>query len=355
MSKKVRIGIIGCGNIGGVHIDSYKRISDKVELVATCDINKERAQLRQEQYGFARSYTDYEEMLAKEELDAVSVGTWNNAHATASIAALEAGVNVLCEKPMAMNKQEAEAMIAAEKKSGKLLMNGFVRRFGENTKFSKRLVDSGKIGEIYYVKTGCIRRIGNPGGWFSDKKRSGGGPLIDLGVHMIDLARYLMGKPKAVSVMGATYDKLGIRSNIKGIEQWKAMDYSDYNNVEDLAVGFVRFDNGATLVVENSWTQHIKEDRLYLEIFGTKLGLQMEPTLEIYSEENDYLINTTPIISKEASGFKNNFDREIEHFVDCIANGTPCLNTSEDGLELMKILDALYQSAEGKCEVRIEK
>lgn len=353
MSKKVRVGIIGCGGIGGVHLESMMKIKDQLELVATCDINAERAQQRKEQYGFARSYTSYEEMLAKEDLDAVSVCTWNNGHAPASIAALNAGVNVLCEKPMAMNTQEAEAMIEAEKKSGKLLMIGFVRRFGENTKFSKELIDSGKMGDIYYVKTGCTRRVGNPGGWFSDKERSGGGPLIDLGVHMIDLARYLMGKPKVVAAMGSTYDKVGIRSNVKGVVQWKSMDYSDYNDVEDLAVGFVRFDNGATLVVENSWTQHIKEDKLYLELYGEKAGLQMEPELEIYSEEHDYLVDYAPRINQDASGFGNNFDREIAHFIDCVANGTECLNPSEDGLELMRILDAIYESARTGREVQL--
>lgn len=353
MSKKIKVGIVGCGGIGGVHLEAYKKISDQIEFVAACDLNAERAAQRKEQYGFARTYTDFEEMFAKEELDAVSVCTWNNGHAPISIAALEAGVNVLCEKPMAMNSKEAEDMIKAEKKSGKLLMIGFVRRFGENTKFSKQLVDNGKLGEIYYVKTGCIRRVGNPGGWFSDKKRSGGGPLIDLGVHMIDLARYLMGKPKVVAAMGATYDKVGIRSNVKGIVQWKSMDYSDYNDVEDLAAGFVRFDNGATLIVENSWTQHIKEDKLYLELFGSKAGLQMEPELEIYSEENDYLTNVKPVINENASSFGNIFDREIAHFVDCVAHGTQCLNPSEDGLELMKILDAIYKSAETGREVQL--
>ncbi|HOB21376.1 MAG: Gfo/Idh/MocA family oxidoreductase [Firmicutes bacterium] len=352
MSKKVRLGIIGCGGIAGAHLEAYKKISDQVEFVATCDLNAERAKHRKEQYGFARSYTDYEEMLSKEELDAVSVCTWNNYHAPASIAALEAGASVLCEKPMAMNAKEAEAMIEAEKKSGKLLMIGFVRRFGENTKFCKSLIDNGKLGEIYYVKTGCIRRVGNPGGWFSDKKRSGGGPLIDLGVHMIDLARYLMGKPKVVSAVGATYDKVGIRSNVKGVSWWKSMDYDDYNDVEDIAVGFVRFDNGATLVVENSWTQHIKESRLYLELYGSKAGMQMEPELEIYSEENDYLTDIKPKIDLNSSSFSGIFERQIAHFIDCVANGTPCLSPSEDGLELMKILDGIYQSAETGREVQ---
>jgi predicted dehydrogenase len=161
-----------------------------------------------------------------------------------------------------------------------------------------------------------------------------------------------MGKPKAVSAVGATYDNIGIRSNVKGVTLWKSMDYSSYSDVEDLAVGFVRFDNGATLVVENSWTQHIKEDKMYLELFGSKAGMQLQPEFEIYSEENNYLVDIKPTIDPGSNHFTTIFEREIAHFIDCVANGTPCLNPSEDGLELMKILDAIYQSAETGREVR---
>ncbi|MDI3312320.1 MAG: Gfo/Idh/MocA family oxidoreductase, partial [Thermoanaerobacterium sp.] len=237
--KKTKIAIIGDGSISHVHMASYKKLSN-VEIVANCDINKERAKKFAEQYGISRTYTDYNEMLKNEELDGVNVCTWNNVHAQATIAALNAGVNVLCEKPLALNAKQAEEMVEAARKNNKLIMVGFVRRFGMNTKVLHDRISQGKLGQIYYAKTGCIRRVGNPGGWFSDKKRSGGGPLIDLGVHMIDLARYLMGKPKAVSVIGSAYNLVGPRSNVKGIQQYKAADYSDYNDVEDFAVGFIK-------------------------------------------------------------------------------------------------------------------
>lgn len=160
---------------------------ENVDVVAVCDINEERARNYAEQYGIPSFYSKLDEMLKNEELDGVSVCTWNNGHAPCSIAALKAGVNVLCEKPLAMNAQEAEEMVKTAKEANKLLMVGFVRRFGENTRMLKQFIDQGELGEIYYAKTACIRRCGNPGGWFSDKNRSGGGPLIDLGVHMIDL------------------------------------------------------------------------------------------------------------------------------------------------------------------------
>ncbi|SHE46423.1 Predicted dehydrogenase [Caldanaerobius fijiensis DSM 17918] len=350
--KKAKIAIIGNGSISHVHMAAYKKL-ENVEIVANCDINEKRAKEYAERYGIPHTYTDYNEMLKREELDGVSVCTWNNVHAPASIAALNAGVNVLCEKPLAMNAEQAQEMVDTAKKNKKLLMVGFVRRFGMNTKVLKDRIEQGELGQIYYAKTGCIRRVGNPGGWFSDKKRSGGGPLIDLGVHMIDLVRYLMGKPKAVSVMGSTYSLVGPRSNIKGIYQYKSADYSDYNDVEDFAVGFVKFDNGATLVVENSWTQHIKKDYLYLEIYGSKAGATMEPELEIFSEKNDFLTDEKPVLEPAFVDFQHNFDKEIAHFVDCILNGTPCISPGEDGVELMKILDAIYKSAETGHEVMV--
>ncbi|MEQ2129724.1 Gfo/Idh/MocA family oxidoreductase [Caldanaerobacter subterraneus KAk] len=351
--KKTKIAIIGNGSISHVHMAAYKKLSN-VEVVANCDINEERAKEFSQKYDIPRYYTDYNEMFKKEKLDGVSICTWNNVHAPATIAALKAGANVLCEKPLALNAKEAEEMVRVSKETGKLLMVGFVRRFGVNTEVLKQKIDKGDLGKIYYAKTGVLRRVGNPGGWFSDKKRSGGGPLIDLGVHMIDLARYLMGKPKAVSVMGSSYDLVGPRSNIKGIQIYKSVDYSDYNDVEDFAVGFIKFDNGATLVVETSWAQHIKKDKIYLEIYGSKAGASLEPELEIYTEQNDYLVDEKPVIDPQFFDFQAMFDREIQHFIDCIENGTPCISPAEDGLELMKILDAIYKSAETGHEVSIE-
>lgn len=351
--KKTRIAIIGSGGISHVHMAAYKKLPD-VEVVANCDINEERAKEFAQTYGIPHCYVDYHEMLEKEEIDGVSICTWNNVHAPATMAALNAGVNVLCEKPLALNAKEAEEMVEVARKNGRLLMVGFVRRFGLNTKVLKDRIEQGELGQIYYAQAGCIRRVGNPGGWFSDRKRSGGGPLIDLGVHMIDLVRYLMGKPKAVSVMGSTYDLVGIRSNIKGIQQYRSADYSDYNDVEDFAVGLVRFDNRATLVVETSWTQHIEKDCLYLEIYGSKAGAKMEPQLEIFTEKNDFLVDEKPVIDPVFLDFQAAFDEEIKHFIDCIENHVPCISPGEDGVELMKILDAIYESAKTGHEVIIK-
>ena len=351
---KVRIGIIGTGGISHLHAGAYKRLSN-VEMVAACDINEPRVKVFAEKYGVPDTYTDYKDLLARDDIDAVSICTWNNGHAPIAIDALKAGKQVLTEKPPAMNTAEAQAMADAAMATGNLLMVGFVRRFGVNTTIFKDFIDNGYMGDIYYAKTGCIRRVGNPLGWFADKKRSGGGPLIDLGVHMIDLVRYLMGKPLATTVSGATFSKIGPRTNVKGIGRYVAADADGKCDVEDMATAMIRFDNGAVLFVETSFSQHIKQEVLSLEMYGSKAGAKMEPKLEFNSEMNNYLVDMNPVYSEPSDTFSANFNKEIAHFIDCVQNGTKCMNPIEDGVELMRILDAVYESAATGKEVTIKR
>jgi predicted dehydrogenase len=346
--KKIKVGIIGTGSISGVHITGYKALSN-VELHAVCDINESRARACAERNGIKHIFTDYNEMLKLEELDAVSVCTWNNVHAPASIAALKAGKHVLCEKPMAMNYQEAVEMEKAAKEAGKLLMIGFVRRFGNDARILKDFIDSGMLGEVYFSKASYLRRFGAPGGWFGDSKRSGGGPLIDLGVHVIDLVRYLTGKPKAVSVYGATFNRLGLRSNIKGARGYVSADSDNNFDVEDLAVALIRFDNGSLLSLETSFSLNIKNDSGNIELFGTKSGARLDPKLEFYSEMNDYLVDIAPA-HNTALSFDGLFENEMSHFIDCITKGKECISPAEDGVELMKIIDGIYRSAKNERE-----
>lgn len=245
---KLKIGIIGVGNISGMHIQAYQQ-NPNVELYAFCDINETQLKKRAEEFGVSRTFTNKEDMLALPELDAVSVCTWNSAHAECTIAALEAGKHVLCEKPMATNAEDARRMKEAAEKSGKLLMIGFVRRFGNDCAVLQDFLNTGFFGDLYYAKATYLRRNGCPGGWFGEKARSGGGPLIDLGVHVIDLVRYLMGNPKPVSVYGATYQKLFDRRDLKDKKEYVATSKTDHDiyDVEDLASAMIRFDNGATL------------------------------------------------------------------------------------------------------------
>ena len=350
--KKIKVGIIGTGSISGCHISGYNAL-DNVELYAVCDINEQRARECAKKNGVELVFTDYNEMLKLKELDAVSVCTWNSEHAPATIAALKAGKHVLCEKPMAINTREAVAMEEAAKQAGKVLMIGFVRRFGNDAKILKDFIDNGMMGDIYYAKATYLRRFGCPGGWFGDKKRSGGGPLIDLGVHVIDLVRNMMGKPKAVSVTGATFNKLGARDNIVQKEGYRAADAGNIFDVEDMAVGMIRFDNGAVLHVETSFCLNLKKDTGDIELFGSKSGAKLDPGLEFYSEMNNYLVDVTPA-HDTALSFEGLFENEIAHFVDCVSKGTEgaeCISPAEDGVEIMKIIDAVYESARTGREV----
>lgn len=347
----IKVGIIGAGGISNCHISGYKAL-ENVEIYAVCDINEQRAKDCAKKNNIKHVFTDYNEMLALSELDAVSICTWNNVHAPATIAALKAGKHVLCEKPMAINAIEAQQMVDAEKESGKILMVGFVRRFGNDAKILKDFIDNGMMGDIYYAKASYLRRYGCPGGWFGDRKYSGGGPLIDLGVHVIDLVRYLMGKPAAVSITGATFNKLGARDNIKGTKGYVCSDNGDIFNTEDMAVAMIKFDNGAVLSVETSFSLNIKNDSGNIELFGTKSGAKLDPKLEFYSELNNYLVDITPA-HDTALSFNGLFENEISHFIDCISKGTKCISTSMDGLELMKIIDTVYLSAQAGKEVSL--
>lgn len=353
MNNKIRIGIIGTGSISSLHLDAYSKNPD-VELYAFCDINEERVKTAAKKYGVTRVFTDMNEMLKLKEIDAVSVCTWNSAHASCTISALNAGKHVLCEKPMATSSEEAKEMKAAADRSGKLLMIGFVRRFGNDCDILKDFINTDYFGDIYYSKATYLRRKGNPGGWFGDKSRSGGGPLIDLGVHVIDLVRYLLGNPKPISVYGATFQKLLDRKNIKGAISYLASSRTDSDicDVEDLATAMIRFDNGAVLNIEASFSLNIKNDEGKIELFGTKAGAKLDPTLEIYSEINNYMANIQ-LHTKTELDFNGLFEKEINHFISCVKDGVTCIAPAQDGVELMTILDAVYESAKTGHEVII--
>ncbi len=347
----LRVGVIGVGSISGVHIQPYLENKD-VELVALCDINEERLAKAGEQYGVANLYNSHEALLANEEIDAVSICTWNNSHASIAIAALEAGKHVLVEKPLSMTVEEALAVEKAVEESGKILQVGFVRRHADNTKLLKQFIDQDELGDIYYAKASCLRRLGNPGGWFSDISKSGGGPLIDLGVHMIDICWYLMGKPRPVSVSGNTYKALGNRSNIKNLSFYKAADYDPIlNDVEDLANALIRFENGASLYVDVSFTLQAKDDELSVKLFGDKGGAEIEPELALVTEKNNTILNVTPQVDNLSFAFNAAFKNEINHFVTSCLEGKETIAPVADGVQVMKMLNAVYESAKTEKEI----
>jgi len=344
---KLCIGIIGAGNIAQTaHIPNYKKQKD-VEIIGVCDFNFDRAKEVAGKFDIKYVSNNFQDIINIEEIDAVSICTPNSSHAEIAIAAANAKKHILCEKPMAMNVKEAEEMCKAAKDNNIIFMMGFVNRFRAESKLIKTLADAGKFGEIYYAKTGWMRRRGTPLGWFTDLSKSGGGPVIDIGVHVIDLTWYFMGKPKPISVSAATYSKIG-NYQTKGVGRWVALDADNIVfETEDSASGFIRFENGASMTFDVSWAINGKDTGVYSYIFGTKAGASLNP-LMIYGEEENYLMDSAPVIKPEDS-----FANQIEHFIECIREGKEPLAPAEDGLEVQKMLNGIYESAKLGREVML--
>jgi len=344
--KTLRVGVIGLG-MGRHHIAGYQD-HPAAQVAAIADVDEARLSEIGDRFNVPGRYTSAEDMLAKEKLDVVSVATPNKYHMPLSVAAFEAGCHVLCEKPMALNAAEGRQMLAAAEKAGKRLMINFSYRFTEQSMALKQQVDAGVLGEVYFARTVWHRRRGLPGlgGWFGQKALSGGGPLIDLGVHRLDLALWLMGYPQPVWVLGSTYNPIAGAI----ARQLKAQF-----DVEDLAVGLVKFANGASLVLEASWAANIKESELMeTRLYGTKAGMVQRNYDETYKFEAEIYLE------QEGAHFDMKLHPPLQpvptpayHFIESIAKGTPHIATGQEGLLVMQILDALYQSAADGGPVKI--
>ncbi|MGI5922827.1 MAG: Gfo/Idh/MocA family protein [Lentisphaeria bacterium] len=346
---KLRYGIIGTGGAGqGKHLASYAQNPD-VELIAVCDIIAAKANQAADRFNVEAAYTDYKEMLREEKLDLVSVATPNHVHAPATIAALQAGCHVHCEKPASLTPALVRSMIAARDKSGKKLMIGLNNRFTNWAQFSKAFVEAGSLGEIYHAKCGWKRRRGIPGkgGWFTTKAQSGGGPLIDLGVHFIDVSNYIMGFPKPVTASGQTYSKFADGQPFNP----KASGYTGTYDVEDLAVGFVRYENGCTLDLEFSWASNIESEYSYVELYGTKAGLKIERgQVSIFQDFNGTSLDSKAKLKPEGAWGM----AECLHYTECIRKNQEPIARPEECVLIMEIINALYKSAEKNAEVKIK-
>ena len=340
------IGIIGAGGIArGVHIPGYENLSNAQVLAVSDPIEAAREGVAQ-QFNIEDAYEDFHEMLKRDDIDAVSVTTPNFLHAEATIAALEAGKHVLCEKPLAMNLEEAQAMVDAAQRTGKKLMCGFNYRFAPEIQTLKRFAEAGEFGDMYYARTQALRRRGIPSwGMFISKEKNGGGPLIDIGVHMLDATMHVMGFPKPIAVSGKTWQKFGKRSDVMGLMgQW---DYKNFT-VEDFAVAQVRFENGAILTLESSFVANQEEaDKMSFQIYGDEGGCQYNP-LKMFREEEQTLLDITPMHLPR--GVQTHHE-EIKSFVNSILHDEPVFTPGEEALEITRIIDAIYESSESGKEV----
>lgn len=350
--EKVKIAVVGVGSMGRFHLEAHK-INPNVELYALCDINEALLHERGKTYGVDRLYTNIDQMLEQlPEIEAVDVVTWNCAHAECSIKSLRAGKHVFCEKPMAMNAKEAQLMYEAAKASNKKLMVGFVRRFGDDCIVAKNLIEQDIIGVPNYAKVSYLRRNGCPGGWFSDKKRSGGGPLIDIGIHVIDMAWYLMGMPRPLSVMASAI--YGTQKGESSIGSYTPSDVSNHEatDVEDMVAGMIRFENGAVMMADASYTLHIDHDINRIELYGNKGGLTIDPDVCLHTNLGGYMMNNTILAKSRYEDYALN--NELAFFIEAIQMDKSLDILAQSGVTMMKILDAMYESAQRGCEVVID-
>ena len=352
---KVRIGIIGCGGIANnKHMPALHRLPD-VELVAFCDIIVERAEKAAKEYGIegAKVYEDYKELLKDETIDVVHVLTPNREHSFITVDALEAGKHVMCEKPMAINTEEAQKMLDAAKRTGKKLTIGYQNRYRPDSWYLKRACDNGDLGEIYYAKAHAIRRRAVPTwGVFLNEEEQGGGPLIDIGTHALDLTLWTMNNYEPKMVVGSVYKKLGDQR--ESGNAWGDWDPEEFT-VEDSAFGYIVMKDGATIVLESSWALNsLDVDEAKTSLCGTKAGADMKGGLRINKVQ--YGKQVVENVNLEAGGVAffdggaaEPQDIEARMWIDAVKNDTDVVVKPEQAIVVTKILEAIYQSArEGK-------
>jgi predicted dehydrogenase len=346
----LKIGVIGSGGISQVaHLPNLQKIKD-VKVEAICDPNKEKLNFVADKFNIPKRFTDWEKLL-EEDLDAVIVCSPNVFHSIQSIKAMENGKHVLCEKPVCLTIEEVENIFDTVEKTKKIFMGAFPRRFLGETVVLKKLIDEGLFGEIYYLKGSYLRRRGipGPGTWFTDKKLAGGGPMMDVGVHVIDNLIYLTGLFEPEIVIGKTFDKFKDRPVDGGwppVETRKGDKPTGKMEVEDLSTGFVKFKNGAVLFIEASWAGN-SEEGLKFCLFGTKAGAQIpDPVdnknpLRIYREINGIVSDVIPRVPKIDGYFE-----EIKHFIGCIRGESEPITKKEEIVAVVKIIEGIYKSSE---------
>ena len=359
MEKKLRVAIIGTGGIAHAHMRSYLKMKDEVEVVGGYDIveGKARAFFDEFEMPEAKAFASLEELL-KAELDGVSVCTYNSTHAECTIAALEAGVNVLCEKPMSITLDESVQMYRTAKKTGKMLTIGFQPRFDPNMDMVRDIVGSGTLGDVYYIQTGGGRRRGIPGGTFIRKDLAGVGALADIGCYGLDMPLHALGYPKPLTVSASAFDFFG-KSPL-----YNPNDYKDFS-VDDFCVAMIRLDGGITLDFRISWAMHM--DTTGATFFlGDKAGLKVEPTNRGNGWDGAWDGTSGPItLFHDSYGLRtqtniplvenkdNNFERKVSDFVDAVLNGRPAPIPTSEIICNQAIISGIIDSVKLGREVEI--
>ncbi len=351
--EKIKVAVIGCGTIANnAHIPAYMK-NENAEIVYFCDIRMERAEKAVRDYGCGRAVADYHEILRDPEVEAVSVCTPNNMHASIAIDCLRAGKHVLCEKPAARTYAEALQMQQAQHETGKVLNIGVVNRFNDSVNLIKKMIDDGKLGDIHhvYVSFRDHRCIPGLGGAFTTKAISGGGALIDWGVHFLDIVMYCCGDPKPLTVTGETFCKLGVdMKNYAYKDMWAGPpDYSGTYDVDDSVTGMIRTE-GPVISFNGAWAQNIGQREMFIDFMGDKAGIRLQYGAEftVYTFEHGALEQYTPQFT-----MRNQFENEINAFLNCVRSGEKLPSHIDTVIITAQMMQAIYDSAEHHREVRL--
>ncbi len=332
---KLRVAVVGL-TVGEFHVQDYLKSPSVMEIIL-CDGNRERLRIVGDKYAIAKRYTNYSEMLQKEKPNAVSLAVPNFLHCTMAIEAMESGCHVLCEKPLARNAEEAERMYAAMKRTGKKLMVNFNQRFNAECRAVKALIEEGKLGDVYFARTVWQRQRGVP--WWYALERGvevcGGGPIIDLGVHVLDRVLWFCGYPEAQSVLANTFQAIAPReAKERGLKEFP---------LEDMGVAMLRLKNGTMVELEASWASNSGEEAIVTQIFGSRGGVLLHSTQGnfAYLEESPSKVTTLPL---NTDAFQDGYTVR-QAFLDAILEDREVPCTAQEGVQLNRILDAVYQSA----------
>jgi predicted dehydrogenase len=330
--EKAKVLITGLGGIAQVaHLPILSKMNN-VEIAGVCDIDKSKSRTIAQKYNVKNSYSDIDEMLSAVPADCLVVTSPTHLHAEHAIKGFEKGLNVLVEKPLARTHDEAVKIVDAAKKANKRLMVGMNNRFRPDIMMQESFVSANEIGEVFYVKAGFLKKRSTDEKWSVNKSESGGGVFIDLGIVVLDIALWILKYPKVKSVSAVNY-------------------FHSFKDVEDSSFVFIKFENGATASIETSWTLNRENDIFYCNVYGKEGSSSINP-LRIYKQMHETLVNVTPIkMEKPANIFKRSYEYEINHFIASVISGKPSLSDGTEAIERMRIVDAVYKSAETGKEV----
>ena len=332
--EKTKVAVIGLGGIAQlVHLPILSKLMN-VQISSVADIKKNQLNSIGEKFKIEKLYTDYKEMLGKEEIDAVIIATPTNTHLEIALNSLKAGKHILIEKPIARSVSEAKQINSASKKYKKQVMVGMNLRYRPDAMLMKSLVNSGELGDIFYIRCGWLRKQSSEQKWFMNKSQSGGGVIIDLGILMLDLAIWILNDKKMKSVSVQKFNH-----NTK--------------EVEDSAIGLVRFDDDRIISFEVSWGLHSEWDKFHLAAFGTEGTAHLNPLRAYKRMESSHIDYTVANQSNQTNLFKKSYENELKHFIGVVRENTPVISTGDDAVTLMKLLEALYKSAKLKKEINI--